>query len=98
MHRHGRAAFQAQASNCANSLASVPARNYPLGHVGQLDRKVPRRQRLRWVGAAVSRYKRVIGDALRSRTGRRQATEVAIAVQALNRMLEFGRPESVRVA
>ena len=31
--------------------------------------------------AAVSRYKRVIGDALRSRTDRRQATEVAIAVQ-----------------
>jgi DDE family transposase len=50
------------------------------------------------VEAAVSRYKRVIGDALRSRTGRRQATEVAIAVQALNRMLELGRPESVRIA
>jgi hypothetical protein len=48
--------------------------------------------------AAVSRYKRVIGDALRSRTDRRQAVEVAIAVQALNRMLELGRPESVRVA
>src|SRR3954452_10027599 len=48
--------------------------------------------------AAMSRYKRVIGDALRSRTDDRQATEVAIAVQALNRMLELGRPESVRVA
>src|SRR3954462_12116150 len=48
--------------------------------------------------AAVSRYKRVIGDALRSRTDRRQVTEVAIAVEALNRMLELGRPESVRVA
>jgi hypothetical protein len=48
--------------------------------------------------AAMSRYKRVIGDALRSRTDRRQATEVAIAVRALNRMLELGRPESVRVA
>jgi hypothetical protein len=47
---------------------------------------------------AVSRYKRVIGDTLRSRTDRRQATEVAIAVEALNRMLELGRPESVRVA
>ena len=50
------------------------------------------------VEAAVSRYKRVIGDALRSRTDPRQATEVAIAVRALNRMLELGRPESVRVA
>jgi Transposase DDE domain len=48
--------------------------------------------------AAISRYKRVIGDALRSRTDRRQATEVAVAVRALNRMLEFGRPESVRIA
>ena len=48
--------------------------------------------------AAISRYKRVIGDALRSRTDDRQATEVAIAVRALNRMLELGRPKSVRIA
>jgi hypothetical protein len=48
--------------------------------------------------AAMSRYKRVIGDALRSRTDRRRAAEVAIAVRALNRMLELGRPESVRIA
>jgi hypothetical protein len=48
--------------------------------------------------AAMSRYKRVIGDALRSRADRRRATEVAITVQVLNRMLELGRPESVRIA
>ena len=48
--------------------------------------------------AAMSRYKRVIGDALRSRTDRRQAVGVAIAVQVLNRMLELGRPESVLIA
>ena len=48
--------------------------------------------------AAISRYKRVIGDALRSRTDPGRATEVAIAARALNRMLELGRPESVRVA
>jgi Transposase DDE domain len=48
--------------------------------------------------AAVSRYKRVIGDALRSRTDPGRAVEVAIAARALNRMLELGRPESVRVA
>ena len=48
--------------------------------------------------AAVSRYKRVIGDALRSRADRRQATEAAIGVHVLNRMLGLGRPESVRVA
>lgn len=50
------------------------------------------------IEAAVSRYKWVIGDALRSRTDRRQATEVAIAVRALNRMLDLGRTESVRIA
>jgi DDE family transposase len=48
--------------------------------------------------AAISRYKRVIGDTLRSQTDGRQATEVAIAVGVLNRMLELGRPESVRIA
>ena len=47
---------------------------------------------------AISRHKRVIGDALRSRTDRGQATEVAIAVRALNRMLDLGRPKSVRIA
>ena len=48
--------------------------------------------------AAMSCYKRVIGDTLRSRTEPGQATEVAIAVYALNRMLELGRPKSVRIA
>jgi len=50
------------------------------------------------VETAISRLKRVIGDALRSRTDGRRATAVAIAISALNRMLELGRPESVRVA
>jgi hypothetical protein len=49
------------------------------------------------VEADISRYKRVIGDALRSHTDGRQATEVVIAVGVLNRMLELGRPESVRI-
>src|SRR5215212_8582207 len=48
--------------------------------------------------AAISRYKRVIGAALRSRTDPRRATEVAIAVCVLNRMLALGRPDSVRIA
>jgi hypothetical protein len=47
---------------------------------------------------AVSRFKRVMGDGLRSRTDHRRRTEVAIAIQALNRMLELGRPKSVRIA
>ncbi len=50
------------------------------------------------VEADISRYKWVIGHGLRSRTDTRQATEVAIAVSVLNRMLELGCPESVRIA
>jgi hypothetical protein len=50
------------------------------------------------VEAAISRLKRVIGDILRSRSDRCRATEIAIAVHALNRMLELGRPKSVRIA
>ncbi len=45
----------------------------------------------------VSRFKRVIGVGLRSRTNRRRATEIAIAVSVLNRMLELGLPEYVRL-
>jgi hypothetical protein len=51
------------------------------------------------VEADISRWKRVIGDGLRSsQTDGRQATEVAIAADVLNRMLELGRPEYVRIA
>jgi hypothetical protein len=50
------------------------------------------------VEASIGRYKRVIGDALRSRTDRTEATEVALAAAALNRMLAFGRPNYVRIA
>jgi hypothetical protein len=49
------------------------------------------------VEADIGRYKRVIGDALRPRTEGRQTTEVAIAVASLNRMLELGRPEYIRL-
>lgn len=49
------------------------------------------------VEADVSRWKRIIGDGLRSRTDNRRSTEVAIAARALNRMLELGRPEYVRM-
>jgi hypothetical protein len=50
------------------------------------------------VEADISRWKRVIGDGLRSQTDGRQATEVAIAAKALNHMLELGRPEYIRIA
>jgi len=50
------------------------------------------------VEAAISRYKRVIGDTLKSRHDARRATEVAIAIKSLNRMNGLGRAHFVRVA
>src|SRR3954470_10575007 len=48
--------------------------------------------------AAIGRWKRVIGNRLRAHTDERRATEMDVAVHVLNRMLELGRPESVRLA
>jgi hypothetical protein len=50
------------------------------------------------VEAAISRYKRVIGDTLKSRHDARRVTEVAIAVKSLNRMNGLGRAKFVRMA
>ncbi len=50
------------------------------------------------VEAAISRYKRVMGDALKSRDDARRGTEVAIAVRSLNRMRDLGQPIFVRVS
>jgi hypothetical protein len=47
---------------------------------------------------AMSRYKRIIGDTLRSHSRPAQEVETRIAVTVLNRMLDLGRPESVRAA
>ena len=48
--------------------------------------------------AAIGRFKQVIGDGLHSHTDKRRATEVDVAVHALNRMVELGRPSCVRTA
>ena len=50
------------------------------------------------VEATMSRWKQVSGDGLRAHTDERRATEVEVAVHALNRMLELGRPSYVRIA
>jgi hypothetical protein len=50
------------------------------------------------VEAAMNRWKQVIGDELRAHTDERRATEGAIAVHALSRMLELGHPSYVRMA
>lgn len=44
------------------------------------------------------RYKTILGERLVSRNESTQATEVAIKLDVLNRMMELGRPESYKVA
>jgi hypothetical protein len=48
------------------------------------------------VEAAIGRWKQVLGDGLRSRIDGRRVTEINVAVDVLNRMLELGRPSYVR--
>ena len=92
----------------ANAVPSDAAETAPTQRDAHL-RCIAERGRMGWqrasgygwralVEADISRWKRVIGDGLRSQTDVRQATEVAIAAEVLNRMLELGRPEYVRIA
>ncbi|QDJ11570.1 Transposase (plasmid) [Roseomonas mucosa] len=91
----------------ASAVPSDTAETAPTQRDRHLD-SIARHGRMSWqkrsgynfralVEADIGRFKRVIGDGLRSRTDGRRATEVAIAVAALNRMLELGRPEYVRI-
>src|SRR5215218_9970100 len=92
----------------ANAVPSEAAAIAPTQRDRHL-RCITERGRLGWQKASgynwralvecdISRWKRVIGDGLRSQTDGRQASEVAIAADVLNRMLELGRPEYVRIA
>jgi hypothetical protein len=47
--------------------------------------------------AAISRYKRIIGGQLRTRSLPAQKAEVAISVRVLNKMAETGMPDTVRI-
>ncbi len=89
----------------ANAVPSEAAETAPTQRDAHL-RCIAERGRLGWQKASgynwralvecdISRWKRVIGDGLRSQTDGRQATEVAIAADVLNRMLDLGRPEYI---
>jgi hypothetical protein len=91
----------------SNAVPSQTAGTAPTQRDGHL-RLIAERGRMAWqkssgyhwrapVEAGVSRFKRVMGDGLRSGTDRRRMTEVAVTVAALNQMLELGRPEYVRI-
>jgi Transposase DDE domain len=92
----------------ANAVPSEAAETAPTRRDEHL-RCIAERGRMGWQRASgynwralvesdIARWKSVIGDGLRSRTGRRQATEVAIAANVLNRMLDLGRPNHIRIA
>ena len=49
------------------------------------------------IEASIGRYKQVVGDGLRFYKDKRSARDVPVAVHVLNRMLELGRPISVRI-
>jgi hypothetical protein len=92
----------------SNAVPSEAAETAPTRRDAHL-RCIAERGRMGWqkvsgcnwralVESNIARWKRVIGDGLRSRTDGRQRTEVAIAADVLNRMLDLGRPEYVRIA
>ena len=92
----------------ASAVPSGAAQSAPTQRDAHL-RSIAERGRMGWqrasgynwralVEADISRWKRVIGDGLRSQTDGRQATAVAIATKVLNQMLELGQPEYVRIA
>ncbi len=92
----------------ANAVPSDTAATAPTQQDRHLQ-QIAKHGRLAWQAASgytkrakaetsMSRFKQVIGDGLRSHTDERQATEVDVAVHVLNRMLELGRPNSVRIA
>jgi len=92
----------------ATAVPSDTAENAPTQRDGHL-RHIAEHGRMAWqnasgytrrarVEATMARWKQVIGDELRAHTDERRATEVAVAVHALNRMLELGRPSYARMA
>jgi transposase len=92
----------------ATAVPSDTAESAPTQRDGHLQH-IARLGRMSWqsasgynkrarVEATMSRWKQVIGDELRAHTDERRATEVAVAVHALNRMLDLGRPSYARVA
>ena len=92
----------------ANAVPSDAAETAPTQRDAHL-RCIAERGRMGWqrasgygrralVEADISRWKQVVGDGLRFQTDGRQATEVAIAAEVLNRMLDLGRPNYVRIA
>jgi hypothetical protein len=92
----------------ADAVLSATAETEPTQRDGHIQ-AIAEKGRMAWqrdsgyneracVEGQFARWKQVIGDGLRFHSDQARATEVAIAAQVLNRMLDLGRPNSVRVA
>src|SRR4051812_40622356 len=92
----------------ADAVLSATADTEPTQRDGHIQ-AIAGRGRMAWqrdsgynqragVEGQFARWKQVIGDGLRFHSDEARATEVAIAAQVLNQMLDLGRPNSVRVA
>ena len=92
----------------ATAVPSDTAESAPTRRDGHLQH-IARHGRMSWqtasgynrrarAEAAINRWKQVIGDELRAHTDGHRATEIAVAIHALNRMLDLGRPTYVRIA
>ncbi len=81
-----------------SSAAGARRRNTTVRAVRELGRREWKKQagyhQQARVENAFYRYKRIIGGRLRSRNNKAQATEVRLAVNVLNRMLELGASRS----
>jgi hypothetical protein len=87
----------------SDTAAPAPTqRDRPLRHIAEHGRmawqKASGDTRRALAEAAIGRCKQVIGDRLRAPTDERRATEVDVAADTLNRMLEPGGPNYVRTA
>ena len=91
-HDHETLSCRPQSLNCARKFVSSSlAQRVAWQNASGYNKRVR-------VEATMNRWKQVIGDELRAHTDERRATEVAVAVHALNLMLELGRPSYVRMA
>ena len=92
----------------ATAVPSEAAESAPTQRDSHLQHSA-RHGRMRWqsasgdnkrarIEATMNRWRQVIDDELRAHMDERRQTEVEVAVHALNRMLELGRPSYVRVA
>ena len=86
----------------SDAMSSPTQRDRPILEIEERGRmhwqKASGYNRRSKVEASIGRYKRVIGDALKSRADDRRKAEVAIAVKALNRMRELGQAQFIRLA